>query len=50
MVLNSLFSTEIVSMFITEDNEARRIAIKGLPLFAFGFIPFAINMISVGYF
>lgn len=50
VVLNSLFSTEIVSMFITEDNEARRIAIKGLPLFAFGFIPFAINMISVGYF
>ena len=40
----------IVSMFISSSAPAHAIATKGFPLFALGFIPFAINIISIGYF
>ena len=49
-IITAGFSSEIVSMFITSDSKAWQIAKDGLPLFAVGFIPFALNMISVGYF
>ena len=44
------FSSEIVSMFISAEAPAHAIAAHGLPLFAIGFIPFAANMVSIGYF
>ena len=49
-VVTALFSAKIVSMFISSESPAHAIATKGLPLFAIGFVPFAVNMISIGYF
>ncbi len=40
----------IVGLFISESDPAYHTASTGLPLFALGFIPFAINIISIGYF
>ena len=48
--LTMLFSSQIASMFISSDVAAHKIASAGLPLFAIGFIPFAINIVIVGYF
>lgn len=45
-----LFSRPIVAMFIDRSSPAFEIAANGLPLFAVGFIPFAVNLISIGYF
>jgi len=44
------FSSEIVSMFIDRSYPAYEIASKGLPLYATGFIFFAVNIVSIGYF
>ncbi|MEG1998968.1 MAG: MATE family efflux transporter [Bacteroidales bacterium] len=49
-ILTFLFSSEISSMFIDSDAPAHEVAALGLPLFAIGFIPFAVNIISIGYF
>ena len=43
-------SKEIVSMFIDRSYPAYDIAVEGLPLYASGFIFFAINIVSIGYF
>ncbi len=40
----------IVSMFISSDAPAHAIAVEGFPLFALAFIPFAVNIITIGYF
>ena len=48
--ITALFSSEIVSMFIDRSYPAYEIASKGLPLYATGFIFFAINIVSIGYF
>ena len=37
-------------MFIDKNTETYRLATFGLPLFAAGFIPFAFNIITVGYY
>lgn len=50
MVLTFTCSHFIVSMFIPDTDAAHALATHGLPLFAIGFIPFAVNMISIGYF
>lgn len=50
VAMTSLLSSQIVSMFIDSSAPAHAIASKGLPLFALGFIPFAVNMVSIGYF
>ncbi len=43
-------SSQIVSMFIGDNSgHVHKIASAGLPLFAVGFIPFAINIVIVGY-
>ena len=44
------FHANIVSMFISSDVPTHAIATHGLPIFALGFIPFDINLITVGYF
>ena len=49
-LITYLFSSQIVSMFISSEFAAHKIASAGLPLFAVGFIPFAINIVVVGYF
>ena len=49
-VATMLFSAQIASMFISSEVEAHKIATAGLPLFAVGFIPFAINIVIVCYF
>ena len=43
-------SREIVAMFIDRSYPAYEIAAKGLPLYATGFVFFAINIVSIGYF
>jgi putative MATE family efflux protein len=48
--ITALFSSEIVSMFIDRSYPAYEIASKGLPLYATGFVFFAINIVSIGYF
>ena len=49
MLATMLLSHPIVSMFIAETSPAHAIAAKGLPFFAIGFVPFAVNMIAIGY-
>ena len=44
------FDSYIVSMFIGSSAPAHAIATHGFPLFALGFLPFAVNIISIGYF
>ena len=43
-------SREIVAMFIDRSYPAYDIAVKGLPLYASGFVFFAVNIVSIGYF
>ena len=43
-------SPEIVGMFIDHSYPAYDIAVKGLPLYATGFVFFAVNIVSIGYF
>ena len=45
-----LFSRGIVSMFIESGYPAFEIAVEGLPLFASGFVFFAVNIVSINYF
>lgn len=40
----------IVHLFISPNDTAYSIATQGIPLFAFGFLPFAINVLAIGYF
>lgn len=48
--LTALFSRWIVAMFIDSSCPACAIAVWGLPLFASGFVFFAVNIVSIGYF
>jgi Na+-driven multidrug efflux pump len=48
-LLTAAFSRQIVSLFIAEDFSAFAIASKGFPLFALGFIPFAVNIVTISY-
>ncbi len=45
-----LFAPQISALFLERGSAAYEIAIRSLPLFSIGFISFAINMISIGYF
>lgn len=49
-ILTALFCPQIVALFIGPEYAAYRIAAQGLPYFAFGFIFFAVNIISIGYY
>lgn len=44
------FSEEIAGLFVDRGKPAFDIAVKGLPLYASGFIFFAFNIVSIGYF
>ena len=46
----ALFSREIVAMFIDSAYPAYDIAVRGLPLFASGFVFFAVNIVAISYF
>lgn len=48
--VTTLFSTQITSWFIDSSYPAHDLAVKGLPLFASGFVCFGINIVSIGYF
>ena len=48
--LTALFSRWIVAMFIDSSCPACAIAVRGLALFASGFVFFAVNIVSIGYF
>lgn len=49
-VFTALFRYEIVGMFIDTAYPAYGIAVEGIPLFAIGFIFFAVNIVSIVYF
>jgi putative MATE family efflux protein len=44
------FPSEVASLFISVETNAHDIAINGLPLFAVGFVFFALNITFIGYF
>ena len=48
--VTALFSREIAAMFIDSACPAYGIAVRGLPLFASGFVFFAVNIVSISYF
>ena len=48
--LTAIFNHQIVAMFIDRSYPAYDIAVSGLPLFASGFVFFAVNIVSIGYF
>lgn len=50
MIGTILFDEQIVAMFMKSSYAAYGIAVSGLPLFALGFIFFAINIVSIGNF
>lgn len=49
-LLTVFFSEQIVALFIDSSFPAYHIAVDGLPLFAAGFVFFAVNIVSIGYF
>lgn len=49
-LLTMFCSREIVALFIDRGCPAYQIAAEGLPLYATGFLFFAINIVSIGYF
>lgn len=49
-LITVFFSEEIAGMFISSSNPAFRIAADGLPYYATGFVFFAVNIVSIGYF
>lgn len=48
--VTALLSPQITLLFINPSDAAYPVSVSGLPLFAAGMIPFAINIISTGYF
>ena len=48
--LTTVFDLEVVAIFFFKQKTAYDIAVAGLPLFASGFIFFAVNIVSIGYF
>ncbi|WP_418696436.1 MATE family efflux transporter [Bacteroides sp.] len=49
-LITMLCSPAIVGMFIDRSYPAYEIAVKGLPWYATGFVFFAVNIVSIGYF
>ena len=49
-LITIFFSEQIAGLFIEPGKPAFEIAAKGLPLYASGFIFFAFNIVSIGYF
>ena len=49
-ILTWLFSKPLVGAFLKPDCNAYRIAVEGIPLFAMGFVFFAFNIASIGYY
>ena len=45
-----LFAADIISLFIPAGFAANTIAVSGMPLFALGFVPFAVNIVAIGYY
>jgi putative MATE family efflux protein len=50
VLITVFFSREIALLFVSSDTEAYRLAAKGLPLFATGFIFFAVSIVAIAYF
>ena len=50
LILTVLFSQDIALLFVSSTTQAYRLAVKGLPLFAIGFIFFAVSMTAISYF
>lgn len=46
----ALFNTQLVALFIDQNDHAFPIATAGLPLFAVGYIFFAFNIVGIGYY
>ena len=49
MLATMVLRHSIVAMFSAETSPAHAIAAKGHPFFAIGFVPFAVNMMAIGY-
>lgn len=49
-VITGLGSRQIVGLFIDDSYPAFNIAVQGLPYYAIGFVFFAVNIVSIGYY
>ena len=49
LLIMYFFAPGIVSLFIPAGFPANTIAVGGMPLFALGFVPFAVNIVAIGY-
>ena len=49
LLIMYFFAPDIVSLFIPAGFPANTIAVGGMPLFALGFVPFAVNIVAIGY-
>lgn len=50
LLVTAIFRRQIVSLFLDRVSPAYDIAVQGLPLFALGFLFFAVNIVTIGYF
>lgn len=50
MIATNLFCKPLVSLFLDPSCKAYNIAVNGMPYFALGFVFFAFNIVSVGYY
>lgn len=50
MVMTGLFCEPLVALFLDSSSNAYNIAVKGMPYFALGFVFFAFNIVSIGYY
>lgn len=49
-LLALFFSDQVSMLFVEEGTKAYKYGVSGLPMFAFGFVFFGINMVCIGYF
>ncbi len=49
-ILTVLFSQEIALLFVSSTTQAYRFAVNGLPIFAIGFVFFAVSITAISYF
>lgn len=49
-LITVFFSYDIASMFISSDSPAHAITTAGLPIYAIGYVPFAVNIIAICYY
>lgn len=50
LLITHFFVSDIIALFIPSGFPANTLAVDGMSLFALGFIPFAVNIVAIGYY